>query len=255
MIQWGFYFNQDRCVGCKTCVMACKNWNEARRGDAAVNGRDYKGKQVGLGRLEPLTHFVNPTTGTSHYEEFRKFHMKEDWRRVETHEKGGVMQRSDYTFASTFDRRYLSIACNHCDRPACKKACPQGIITKEPTYGIVLVNNTDCISCGECKTACPWEAPQFYHYEFNSFDEDDPKRPRMTKCTLCIDRIVEGLKPACVAACWNRALDAGPMDELKAKYVDHAVTGLPEFKSDFVAGLKIHLRPNIIFKKKATCKN
>ena len=28
MTQYGFYFNGQRCTGCKTCVMACKDKND-----------------------------------------------------------------------------------------------------------------------------------------------------------------------------------------------------------------------------------
>lgn len=27
MVQYGFYFDQSRCTGCNTCVIACKQWN------------------------------------------------------------------------------------------------------------------------------------------------------------------------------------------------------------------------------------
>lgn len=250
MAQWGFYFNQDRCIGCKTCVMACKNWNDSRRGDVAVNRYREADYQVPLGAMEKSAHFINPANGLTHYEEFRKFHMKEDWRWVDTHETGQVIQQPNNTFESSFDRRYLSNSCNHCDQPACVVACPEGIIYKEETYGIVLVDHENCISCGECKTACPWEAPQFYTPEFDKFEMSDPKRPKMTKCTLCIDRITEGLKPACVASCWNRALDAGPMEELRKQYSGKFMVTVPEFESDYVESLKMNTKPNIMFKKK-----
>lgn len=31
-MQVGFYFNQTRCVGCKACVVACKDWNDIDAG-------------------------------------------------------------------------------------------------------------------------------------------------------------------------------------------------------------------------------
>ena len=37
---------------------------------------------------------------------------------------------------------------------------------------------------------------------------------------MCIDRIEKGQLPACVAACPMRALDFGPIEELRAKYGD-----------------------------------
>jgi anaerobic dimethyl sulfoxide reductase subunit B (iron-sulfur subunit) len=40
----------------------------------------------------------------------------------------------------------------------------------------------------------------------------------MQKCELCLERWSQGKKPTCVEACLLRALDAGPVGELGAKY-------------------------------------
>ena len=250
MSQWGFYFNQARCLGCKTCMMACKNWNESRRGDASFNLASDQTELVAIDTMEKGPNFINPTTGATNYEEYRKYHMKEDWRRVSTHETGMIVQKNDQTFESTFERKYISISCHHCNTPACVKACPEGIIYKEKKFGIVLVDSEKCISCGECLAACPYDAPQFFDDNFSFYSENDSKRPRMTKCTLCKDRIAEELKPACVAACWNRAIDAGPMKELREKYGGDVVSSLPRFLDDYVPSLKIHTKPNFLFKSK-----
>ncbi len=42
----------------------------------------------------------------------------------------------------------------------------------------------------------------------------------MRKCNFCLDRWSDNKLPICVEACPTRALDAGPLDELKAKYGD-----------------------------------
>ncbi|WP_277657305.1 4Fe-4S dicluster domain-containing protein [Seleniivibrio woodruffii] len=242
MSQWGFYFNQDRCVGCKACVVACKQWNEELRGDAAINVRDNDEVQVNIGEKEDGSVYIDPATGMNNYSVYRKFYMKEMWRNVDCFETGGVTLKSDRTFSSTVDVRYLSMGCNHCDKPACAEACPMGVIFKDEDTGIVLWNNENCISCGRCKSACPWSKPQFYDSKYATYAQNDPNRPKMTKCTLCYERIGEGLKPACVAACWNRALDAGPVDELKGVYTT-AVETINEFNSGSTG-------PNIIFKPK-----
>ena len=44
----------------------------------------------------------------------------------------------------------------------------------------------------------------------------------MTKCDACIDRVVKGEMPVCVAACPQRALDFGYIEDLKAKYGEGA---------------------------------
>ena len=33
-MQWVFYFDQSRCIGCNTCVVACKDWNAVNPGPA-----------------------------------------------------------------------------------------------------------------------------------------------------------------------------------------------------------------------------
>lgn len=248
MSQWGFYFDQTRCVGCKACVLACKNWNDDRRGDYNIN-RDPMNPDtdwyssgtyvVDVGQMDQKSFYLN-SEGETNFEQNRKYYMKEDWRRVNANES-----------AFPYPLKYTSVACNHCTNPACAEACPMGIIYKEETYGLVLVNNETCISCGKCKDACPWDAPQFYSPDYSSYDLDDPVRPKMTKCTMCLDRIQEGLKPACVAACLNRALDAGPVDELRKKWGDYGkdvveYTAMPP--EDFASSSGIE--PNIIFVKK-----
>ena len=109
---------------------------------------------------------------------------------------------------------YLFITCLHCADPLCVPACPAGAITKREEDGIVIVDREACLgntNCdGACQAACPYDAPQFG-------PEPDAK---VQKCDLCLDRWAEGKKPICVEACPMRALDAGPLIELKAKYGD-----------------------------------
>lgn len=245
MNQWGFYFNQDRCLSCKTCVVACKQWNEERRGDAQINKNDYSmqnqvdKKYVSeIGELEKVSNFIDPKTGETNYPEYRKFYMKEMWRRVTPVESGKTgLNKETGVFTSDYERSFVSLGCNHCAKPACIPACPVGRIYKEKEKGLVLTNkDIKCISCGSCKAACPWDAPQFYTEDF------EKSGATMTKCTLCADRIAEGKKPACVAACWNRALDAGPIADLKKKY--------PKSTDKILGFDKSDTEPCIIFKGK-----
>ena len=240
MSQWGFYYDQTRCTNCKACMFACKSWNEDKRGDANINV-PLSWLDTGKYTLPAEYEYLPGSTGEQNYAEYRKYHMKEDWRRVTTVEYG--------TEPPTVDVLNLSLGCNHCNKPACIEVCPVQIIYKEPDFGVVLVDNTNCISCGKCLDACPWGVPQFYDPAFRKYAQTDPLRPRMTKCTLCLDRIREGLKPACVAACNSRALDAGPVDELKQKYSGWSST-VENLQTDYVPSLGINTGPNIIFKKR-----
>ena len=67
-----------------------------------------------------------------------------------------------------------------------------------------------CLNCAGhlCKDVCPYSAPQFAAEE----------KAKMQKCDLCVDRWAENKKPICVEACPVRALDAGPIEQLEAKY-------------------------------------
>lgn len=126
---------------------------------------------------------------------------------------------------------YLSISCNHCDDPACAKVCPSGAMHKRED-GFVVVNEEVCIGCRYCHMACPYGAPQF-----------DEVKGHMTKCDGCYERVAEGKKPICVESCPLRALDMGPIEELRAKYGTLAeIAPLPSAE---------YTHPNIVLKLNA----
>ena len=203
MTQWGFYFNQKRCLGCATCTVACKEWNEGRRGDAKLNALT----ENKLKSLEtPKDWKAGTTDKAADYAFLRKFDMKENWRRVTFFEFGKR--------APDVEVIPLSMSCNHCSDPACMKVCPVQAISKDKEFGAVLVDSSKCIGCGACAKACPWGAPQYFE-PLEKTQMGTPEHPHMTKCDMCVDRLRVGLKPACVASCPGRALECGPIDELK----------------------------------------
>jgi anaerobic dimethyl sulfoxide reductase subunit B (iron-sulfur subunit) len=148
------------------------------------------------------------------------------WRRVTSIERGKFPE----LFAA-----FLTISCYHCARPTCISVCPTGAISKRQSDGVVIVNRDQCLgkdSCGLCRQACPYEAPQFEA-------EDDAT---MQMCNFCLDQLAENKQPICVGACPMRALDAGDINELKAKY------GELQEATGFVYSVDIN--PSIVFKPK-----
>jgi len=126
------------------------------------------------------------------------------WRRVHSIEKGAYPD----IFAA-----FLSSACWHCAAPSCVSVCPTGAIEKRPQDGIVVVEREKCQgkdNCELCLQACPYGAPQFG-------TEDCAL---MQKCDFCLDRVIKGKKPACVDGCPMRAMDTGPLEDLKDRYGD-----------------------------------
>lgn len=99
---------------------------------------------------------------------------------------------------------YVSVACNHCDDPACTKVCPTGAMHKDPETGIVSVDADRCIGCGYCHMACPYNAPKV-----------DREKGHSVKCDGCAERVAAGKKPICVEACPLRALEFAPKDEVE----------------------------------------
>lgn len=109
------------------------------------------------------------------------------------------------------DLRVMPVMCFHCENPNCLEACEHDAIYKEDKYGAVLVDQAKCAGDRKCFAACPYGTPQY--------KSDDPAE-KMLKCTMCYDRLEEGLSPICVLSCSLRALDFGKLEDLKARYGD-----------------------------------
>jgi Fe-S-cluster-containing dehydrogenase component/formate-dependent nitrite reductase membrane component NrfD len=99
-------------------------------------------------------------------------------------------------------RRVFQVTrCNHCEHPPCVEICPVSAMYQRKD-GIVDFNSASCIGCKACMQACPYDAIYV-----------DPDRNTAAKCHFCAHRTEVGLEPACVAACPERAIVAGDLDE------------------------------------------
>src|SRR4051795_6491076 len=93
--------------------------------------------------------------------------------------------------------------CMHCEDPGCLRACPaDGAIIKYEN-GIVDFQQDNCIGCGYCISGCPFDIPKF-----------NEKTKKVYKCTLCSDRVGQGLEPACIKACPTGCLHFGTKDDM-----------------------------------------
>ena len=93
-------------------------------------------------------------------------------------------------------------------------------------FGTVVVQEDVCNGCGYCVSACP-----FGVIERREGDG------RAWKCTLCYDRIGDGLKPACAKACPTQSIQFGPVDELR----DRARQRVDELHEAGETGARLYL--------------
>lgn len=128
-----------------------------------------------------------------------------NWRRVVEYTGGGWRTDGDVETTNVFSY-YTSIACNHCEDAVCMRVCPTTAMSRRDD-GTVWVDDSKCVGCRYCEWACPYSAPQF-----------NAQTGHMSKCDLCHDYRQTGQEPACVAACPTRALDWGPLEELRERF-------------------------------------
>jgi formate dehydrogenase iron-sulfur subunit len=180
----GFFTDTTVCIGCKACEVACKQWNDLP-GDGSVFGK--RGSYDSTGALGASTwrhvRFVESVSEGEH-----------DVDLVSWAESQGVPQLDKWLF--------MSDVCKHCTNAGCLDACPTGALIRTE-FETVIVQADVCNGCGYCVPSCP----------FGVIDRD-PYDGRAAKCTLCYDRLQDGLEPACAKACPTDSIQFGPYEEL-----------------------------------------
>lgn len=161
-----------------------------------------------------------------------------EWNRLpgtKTFQRGNYQNPEDLSFFTwklvrfsevEVDRRprwyFFADQCRHCLEPPCKamaESLGSKAITQDEAMGAVLYSPKVKVKAEDAKgirEACPWDIPRW-----------NEKAGTLAKCTMCIDRIREGLKPACVKACPTGAMNFGDRD----KMLDMAQKGLNELKA------------------------
>jgi len=139
------------------------------------------------------------------------------WIWTEPYEEVFPEQKNEF-IADSLKGKPVFALCNHCDNPPCVQVCPTGATWKRGD-GIVMMDYHRCIGCRFCMSACPYGSRSFNWRDPRSFiDEINPDYPTRTKgvvekCNFCEERLREGLLPACVEACEQKALVFGNLED------------------------------------------
>ncbi len=111
----------------------------------------------------------------------------------------GPQDRTDFRWLMSSD------VCKHCTHAGCLDVCPTGAFFRTE-FGTVVVQQDIYNGCGYCVSGCP--------YGVIARREGDG---RASKCTLCYDRLRDGLEPACAKACPTNSIQFGPLEELRER--------------------------------------
>ena len=95
---------------------------------------------------------------------------------------------------------YLPVLCQQCENPQCVKVCPTGASSQRED-GVVIIDKKKCIGCQFCAIACPYGQ---CHYDEQGVIE---------KCTMCMNLLEKGEKPACVKVCMGKCISFGDIDD------------------------------------------
>jgi len=122
MTEKAILFDATKCMGCRGCQVACKEWN------------DLKGeKTTNRGTIE------NPPDLSA-----------DTWLKMKFIETGDVQD-----LHWLFGRR----SCMHCTESACVDICPTKALYHHE-LGFVAYDKAKCSGCGYCVEACPFDVPR-----------------------------------------------------------------------------------------------
>ena len=179
----GFFTDTSICIGCKACEVACKEWNQLE-GNAPKFLADS---------------FDN--TGQLDAQNWRHVQFVETIPGTPTN-GGGASSINIPTQTGGQAWLMMSDVCKHCQQASCLEVCPTNAIVRTE-YDTVLIQQSVCNGCRDCISACP--------YGVIGFNE---KTGTAQKCTLCYDRLQNGMQPACAKACPTESIKFGYLDDL-----------------------------------------
>jgi formate dehydrogenase iron-sulfur subunit len=173
-----FLVDTTRCTGCRSCQVACKQWNNLP-----------PEKTFFFGGPE----YTNPAKLSAITFNHVKFFP------------------ADRSYPGRPIWEMLHLKCNHCEEANCIKVCPQSGISK--VNGWVVIDQSKCIGCGACESECAYQVPHVLDKNRQMYGlKKVIQGEKSYKCDACTAN--RRNVPACATNCPTGALTYGDRDVL-----------------------------------------
>jgi formate dehydrogenase iron-sulfur subunit len=215
----GFFTDTSLCIGCKACEVACKEWNQVPEDGLNFTGMSFDNSEglsadtwrhvAFIEQRKPIAdsqaNFQHAGTTVIDLGLGSTLPAPESSASAPPVLPGRAGASLPGAIDTEFRWLMSSDVCKHCTDAACLDVCPTGALFRTE-FGTVVVQEDVCNGCGYCVPACP--------YGVIGKREDDG---RVWKCTLCYDRLGEGMEPACAKACPTNSIQFGELEELRER--------------------------------------
>jgi len=201
--RWAMAIDLNSCTGCNACVVACHAENNI------------------------------PMVGPELIKRGREMH----WIRIER-----FQQTVGENGKTTNDVRFVPMMCQHCSDAPCETVCPVYATYHNPEGLNAQVYNR-CVGTRYCSNNCPYKVRAFNFFDYSAPDKATFAFPEplnwqlnpdvtvrskgvMEKCTMCVQRILEGkgnakdeqrpvrdgeIQTACAQSCPTQAIVFGDL--------------------------------------------
>ncbi|MFI6509082.1 4Fe-4S dicluster domain-containing protein [Streptosporangium sp. NPDC050855] len=198
----GFFTDTSICIGCKACEVACKEWNHVPDDGFVFRATSYDNTgSLGADTWRHVAFIEQPGRARDGREPAGPDGTGPNGPNGSASDGGGP----NGGFEDIEGWLMSSDVCKHCTHAACLDVCPTGALFRTE-FETVVVQADVCNGCGYCVPACPYGVIDRRERDGRAF-----------KCTMCYDRQLGGLEPACAKACPTDSIQFGPLDELRAR--------------------------------------
>jgi formate dehydrogenase iron-sulfur subunit len=115
-----------------------------------------------------------------------------------------VVRMSEKVIEGKMNWLFFPEQCRHCLEPPCRDTAGEAsaIFSDSATGAVIYTAKTKGLKVKEIVESCPYNIPRAR------------KDGTMAKCDMCLDRVQNGLLPACVKTCPTGAMSFGEREEI-----------------------------------------